>query len=306
MTLERILVVGGGFLGQALARRLNQLGHRVTILSSHGNTSQDLGDAIIVRGKQEDEKLAAALLAEHGTVIHTAWGTTPGSSSGQPETEMSAGLAPWLTFLETLRRFPSVRLIFLSSGGTVYGNPERVPTSEDSPLRPLSCHGAGKAAAELFLGALTSFDMTRPVVVRPSNVYGPGQPKRPGFGVVRHLLQCAIDDTPFGRSGNGMQVRDYLYIDDFTDAIVSLVSRRTVFGTFNVGSGDGTSLRDLISLVEDAAGRSIRVDPHPPRQGDVDRIVLDVSKLHRTTGWMSSTSLADGISRTWQWIRSHH
>lgn len=306
MNEEHVLVIGGGFLGSALARALHRGERRVTLLSPNAKPSEKPGEPIVVRGRQEDDQLLTTLLRTHGIVIHAAWGTTPSSSAGRPTLEMSAGVAPWVSFLETVKRFPSVRLLFLSSGGTVYGNPEKVPVAEDSPFRPLSCHGAGKAAAELFLSVQALTRPARPVVLRPSNVYGPGQPLRSGFGVLRHLLQCTLEERSFTLWGDGSQVRDYLYIDDLVDAVVRLTERSDVSGVFNIGSGSGVSLLEVISLVEHVTGRTIRTESHPAREGDVDRIVLDIGRIRHATDWSPAVSLPDGIARTWRWIRENN
>lgn len=294
MTERRILVVGGGFLGRALALRLAGADYEVTVLSPRAEPTDWPAGIVVVRGRQEDRNLASELLRGHSTVIHAAWGTTPASSAGRPALEAEAGLMPFLAFLETLRRFPEVRLLFLSSGGTVYGDPDVLPVAEDCPARPLSCHGAGKAAAEVFLNTAG----LRTVILRPSNIYGPGQPLRAGFGVIRHLLRCAIEEQPFQLWGDGSQLRDYLYVDDFTDAVTRLVERPGVSGIFNLGSGKGASLRELIGLIEAATGRAIRIEPHPPRAGDVSRIVLDIGRISRVAEWTPTVSLAEGIGRT--------
>jgi UDP-glucose 4-epimerase len=304
VSAERTLIVGGGFLGCALARALRYKKRGVTVLSPNTVSSECLEESLTVKGRQEDEQLVATLLREHDAVIHAAWGTTPSSSAAQPATEVTAGLAPWVAFLEILQRFPAVQLLFLSSGGTVYGDPDRLPVTEDCPLRPLSCHGAGKAAAELFLAAQAPTRTARWIVLRPSNVYGPGQPWRTGFGVLRHLLQCAIEDRPFTLFGDGSQVRDYLYIDDLANGVLQLLEAPDVSGTYNIGSGVGISLLDLISLVERITGKRLHVESRPTHEGDVGRIVLDVEKIREAIGWTPVTSLSEGVTRTWHWLRN--
>lgn len=294
-----ILIVGGGFLGRALALKLAGAGHRVSVLSPRAGEARWPDGVAVVSGRQEDDVLAGRLLAAHTMVIHAAWGTTPGSSANRPPLEAEKGLNPFLAFLEMLQRFPETRLLFLSSGGTVYGDPADLPVPESAPQRPLSCHGAGKAAAELFLG-LRAPEKT--LILRPSNIYGPAQPLRSGFGVVRHLLRCAEEGIPFQLWGDGRQVRDYLFIDDFTEGTLQLISRPGLHGVFNIGSGNGTTLRDLIGLIEAETGRAIRIDAQPARSADVARIVLDITRIRDATEWMPAVGLKDGIARMRRWL----
>lgn len=296
MSGQRILVIGAGFLGRAIALRLAAEGSAVTLLSPGIDASGWPAGIAAVRGRQEDAALIGGLLEGHECVIHAAWGTTPGSSAGRPALEAERGLDPFLAFLETLQLFPHARLLFLSSGGTVYGDPARLPVAESAPFRPLSCHGAGKAAAELFLRLRPP---ERTLVLRPSNIYGPGQSLRSGFGVVRHLLHCATEDMPFRLWGDGKQTRDYLYVDDFTEAVSRLAAQRDLAGVFNVGSGCATPLEALIELAGQAAGRRIRVERLPARDGDVRHIVLDIGRLRQATGWQPVVSLKQGLAATW-------
>lgn len=295
MNEQRVLVVGAGFLGRAIALRLAGEGYRVTVLSPHAQDLSWPDEIVSVSGRQENRALLDRLLPDHDTVIHAAWGTTPGSSAGRPGLEGEAGLRPFLSFLEALQAHPESRLLFLSSGGTVYGDPASLPVTEDAPLQPRSCYGAGKAAAELFLCGRRP---ERTLILRPSNIYGPGQALKSGFGAIRHLLVCAAEGRPFQLWGDGLQVRDYLYIDDFTEAVAQLIDRAHTSGIFNLGSGEGTSLRELIALVEAETGRTLRIEAQPAREGDVARIVLDIDRIRRTAEWAPTTRLEDGIART--------
>lgn len=302
MTNAGILIVGGGFLGRALALKLAASGRRVGVLSPRAEASAWPDGIAATSGRQEDRALMRRLLEGHGTVIHAAWGTTPGSSAVRPALEAEAGLLPFLAFLEALQDFPEARLLFLSSGGTVYGDPAQLPVAEDAPPQPRSCHGAGKAAAELFVGLRAP---AHTLVLRPSNIYGPGQSLKSGFGVVPHLLRCASEGRPFQLWGDGLQLRDYLYVDDFAEAVARLLARPQAHGTFNLGSGAGTSLRDLIALVEAETGRAICIDAQPAREGDVVRIVLDIARVRRAAGWSPATRLEEGIARTRRWLEAN-
>lgn len=297
MNGQSILVVGAGFLGRAIALKLAGAGRRITVLSPHAEEMPWPESVSTMNGRQENLALMGRLLADHDTVIHAAWGTTPGSSAGRPALEAERGLDPFLAFFDTLQRFPDARLLFLSSGGTVYGETGGQPVREERPMQPLSCHGAGKAAAEAFLGTRRA---ERTLVLRPSNIYGPGQGLRSGFGVIPHLLRCAAEGREFQMWGDGSQVRDYLYVDDFCEAVLALVEQEGVSGTFNLGSGEGTSLNDLCVMTAAVTGRNLNVVRLPARAFDVGRIVLDIAAASNAIGWRPSAPLDAGLRRCWR------
>jgi UDP-glucose 4-epimerase len=302
---DDILIVGaGGFLGTALSRRLLDDGrtiHRLLrtpapALAGHDKVHvSDLNDIAALR----------SILASCGTVFHLASATTPGSSAHQPTQEVELNLRPTLQLIETLQHFPDIRLVFVSSGGTLYGNPTTSTVAEKAPLAPLSYHGAGKLAAETFLHTFQHLNGQAVTVLRPSNLYGPGQSMRDGFGLIRTMLEHARQGTAMQIWGDGESVRDFLYIDDLVEACYQVLEQRSRgWEVFNVGAGEGHSINQIRQLVEAVIGLPVRATFHPPRPGDVRRIVLDCTKIRAELGWHSAVSLAEGIRRTWQWLES--
>jgi UDP-glucose 4-epimerase len=293
---RRVLLVGGGFIAQVLSRQLVAAGYEVHFLTRRP-ASADFSGAIWHQGDVQDRQLLQRLLPCFATVVHLATTTTPGVSAHQPALEIS-NLTPTLTLLEVLQDFPKTHLIYLSSGGTLYGNPDTLPVAESAPMRPLSFHGAGKAAAELF------FDVARQQgcavsILRPANAYGPGQPLKHGFGLVRTVLENLYRDTPIEIWGDGEAIRDFIFVDDVAAACSRLIDLPTDRETYNVGSGTGYSLNELIALAGEASGRSPRVVYRPGRTGDVRRVVLAIDKL-RALGWAPTVSLKEGLRRTWR------
>ncbi len=294
-----LLLGGGGFLGTALARRLTVAGKEVHVLARHGMAVSFPG-LTVHRGSLEDGALLRRLLPACRTVVHLASETTPGSSSGRPGLEVG-NLLPTLTLLEILQDFPDRHLIYFSSGGTLYGNPSRLPVPEEACPAPLSYHGAGKAAAEMYLQAFRA--QGRAVtVLRPANAYGPGQSPRAGFGLVRTLLEHARNGTVLEVWGDGETVRDFVYMDDVADACALFVDRPDDNGTYNVGSGAGHSINAVIGLVERTCGKAPPVSYLPARESDVRAVVLDISRLC-ALGWEPRVELVEGISRTWDWLQ---
>lgn len=300
MQARRVLLIGGnGFIGRALGRRLAALGSEVHVLSRH--VEPGTRDGISFHpGSQAEADAVAPLLARCDAVVHLASTTTPGSSAHAPGLEMRENLAPLAGFLEALAAVGPRRILYLSSGGAVYGNPQVLPVPEHHPLRPLSWHAAGKAAAEELLRThARQTSSTMLAILRPANVYGPGQSLQAGFGIVRTLLERARTGGGIELWGDGSQVRDFLYIDDLVEACVRLLALPAVCGTYNVGSGTGTSLLQLLRLVEKISGRSIPVAFQPERGIDVTGIWLDSSRLHAATGWQAAIPLEAGLQLAW-------
>lgn len=286
MSRDGILLLGGaGFIGSALARRFELQGVTVHII-----------------GRQDVERLEDVLPLCR-TVVHLASGSTPGSSAVHPGLELD-NLAFTARLLKSIQAWPETHLIFFSSGGTVYGNPGRLPVTEDSPIRPLSNYGAGKASQETFCDALRAQGHAI-TILRLSNAYGPGQTIKSGFGLVRTMLQHARAGTPLEIWGDGENIRDFIYIDDIVDATMGFIGLPEDSSTYNLGSGVGYSVNQVRGIVEAQCGKELRSISRPARGVDVRSVVLDSSRLNARLGWRPAVGLVDGIARTWDWLERH-
>jgi UDP-glucose 4-epimerase len=284
VTGDDVLLLGGtGFIGSALAKRLKQ-----EKTSAH------------VLGRLDVERLEH-VLPQCGTVIQLASATTPGSSATQPHLELD-NLALTLRLLTRLKQQPETHLIFFSSGGTIYGNPDRLPVTEDSPIAPLSNHGAGKASQEAFFQAARAQGHAV-TILRPSNAYGPGQRLKSGFGLVRTMVEHARTGIPLEIWGDGENVRDFIYIDDIVEACTRFIKLPEDSGTYNLGTGIGFSINQVRGLVEATTGTELRAVYRPARGTDVRSVVLDNSRLNARLGWQPGIGLAQGVASTWEALR---
>ncbi len=284
MSREDVLLLGGtGFIGSALARRLEQ----------EKRTSHILG-------RHDGERLEN-VLPQCGTVVHLASATTPGSSATHPGLELG-NLALTLRLLELMQSQPETHLIFFSSGGTVYGNPNRLPVTEDDRIAPLSNHGAGKASQEAFCQAFRACGHAV-TILRPSNAYGPGQMPKSGFGLVRTMLKCVRLGTPLEIWGDGENIRDFIYIDDVVEACMRLIDLQQDSGTYNLGSGIGYSINQVRHIVEQVTGIELKTSHHPARGIDVRTVVLDISRIKARLSWQPQTSLEEGVRHTLKWLK---
>ncbi|HZX52246.1 MAG TPA: NAD-dependent epimerase/dehydratase family protein [Pseudomonas sp.] len=302
MTRRGILLIGGtGFLGTALARTLAADDREVHVLARGVEPGQRAGIRYHC-GSQDEALIVAPLLKTCDTVVHLAANSTPGSASASLLSEIEQNLLPTARLLGIMESTPPARLLFISSGGSLYGNPQHLPVGEQHGTSPISCHAAGKVSQEAFFTTFAHSHNTSLAVLRPSNLYGPGQPLRAGFGIVRTILEKARRGDPIEIRGDGSAVRDYLYIDDAVDACRRLIDTPQATGPYNAGSGSGVSIATLIRLCRETTDRTIPVIHQSAPNTDVRAIVLDSSRLAEETGWKAEMALSAGIARTWRWL----
>jgi UDP-glucose 4-epimerase len=236
------------------------------------------------------------------TVLHFVSTTTPASSMNDMAFDVSSNLFPLLNLLKIMsaRRIP--RLIFSSSGGTVYGIPPNLPASETDPADPISSYGITKLAMEKFIGLHAHNHQPRGTILRIGNPYGPYQMIGTAIGSIAHFTMCHARLQPIQIWGDGSVVRDYIFIDDVCRALVQIVEDETFpGGVYNLASGRGYSLLDLIVELEKVSERKAVRSFLDAREMDVPAIVLNVAKLRKALpSWGPTVSIADGIERMWR------
>ncbi len=293
---------GGGFIGTALSEALTAADNEVIALTRSA-TKLHRSSIKCVSGTFHSPTDFAPLLSNCRTVVHLASSSTPGSSAGHPLHELESNLRVTLALIEALQNAPHCNLLFVSSGGTLYGDKTITPATESSKIGPMSYHGAAKAAAEHFISAWAQQFSRSATILRPSNIYGPGQTARQGFGIIPTTFAKIMNNEALEIWGDGNAVRDYLYIDDFIQLCLAIVDTPMSCGTktLNAGSNTGTSLNELLSLIEIVTGRSIRTVQNAKRQVDASHVVIDSSEARRLLGWVPQTPLEDGLKQTWEW-----
>ena len=300
----RIVITGiTGFLGRHLARHLCAAGHEVAGIARK-DPIPPLPDGVrFVRGDIADTQVTGPLLAWAETLVHLAWSGTPGSSQGRPADEVAGNLVPTALLIGALHAHPHCRVLFVSTGGALHAG-DGTPAREDAPLHPRSYYGAAKGAVELLLHALCRQAGHRAMAIRPSNVYGPGQPALPGFGVIPALMRSAREGLDFEVWGDGNTARDFLYISDFSDAIERALSAELPKGHLqivNAGSGVAVSLNTLHTLLTRISGRDIPRQNHAARTVDPPQVLLDCSRARQSLGWTPAVGIEEGLRLTWDW-----
>lgn len=301
---DSILLLGAnGFVGAALTTALAAAGSHVIAVGRHAPATTPTGKLTRVDGEFTTPEQFSTWLPQCRAVVHLASSSTPGRSAGKPLFELEHNLRTTFALIEALQTHPRCELLYLSSGGTLYGDADTNPATERHIIRPKSYYGAGKAAAEHFITAWSAQFATRATILRPSNLYGPGQTIRQGFGIIPTAFDALLNDTPLTIWGDGSTVRDYLYIDDFVQLCQAILARPMPAGTqvLNAASGQGLSLNQLLEHIATATAKRLQPHYQPGRSVDVSRIVLDPGRAERHYGWKTRTPILQGLRNTWKW-----
>jgi UDP-glucose 4-epimerase len=305
MTPTRVLVLGGnGFIGSNLVLGLLDAGLLVRVLDLRREPALPRTSEVeFIEGDFTNRAQSDQAVEGVNAVFHLASVTTPASGTNDPSYDVTENLLGTLGLVDACIARRVRRVVFISSGGTVYGTPRQVPIPEDHPQDPINSYGIVKLAIEKYLGMYAHLGLLDPVILRVANPYGPGQFTRGAQGAVAVALGCIHRSEPFRLWGDGSVVRDFLYVDDLTRAcLAALHAPSSGPRVFNIGSGCGVSLRDVLAASERAAGRSLTIERFPGRTIDVPANVLDCTRARDHLGWTPHVSLADGLVRTWAWI----
>ncbi|MFN2512401.1 MAG: NAD-dependent epimerase/dehydratase family protein [Pyrinomonadaceae bacterium] len=309
MNSQRITVLGGlGFMGSHICRALLAQKRTVRVfdkLYTSRELIQDIeNDLEIVEGDMSRPLDVLPAITDADILIHLIHTTRPGSSMEDPVFDISSNVvasAKWLMLLpETKVR----RILFVSSGGTVYGIPQSIPIDENHPTDPVCSYGISKLAIEKYIAMYASMFGVEFCLLRPSNVYGEGQRLNVGQGVIGVMADRALRGESLEIWGAADNLRDYLHVDDMVSATMSLVDYSGAQRIFNVSSGEGYSVTEIIGKLTRALGFTPQITHKPDRGFDVPANVLDSSRLLGETGWQPTIDMTAGITRTVNWVRS--
>lgn len=301
--LHHVVIGGSGFIGRHVAAELARSGHRVTLASRSAPSfpfPPELASRVTHRALDLKASDLDSLVCDADVVHHYAWGSVPASANADPLGDLTANVAPTLMLLEALRRKGGTRLVFASSGGTVYGPVSEKPIAEGQALRPVSAYGIGKATAELYIELYRATHGLDCRIARISNPYGAGQDVERGQGAVTTFLHKALAGKPIAIWGDGEVVRDYIHILDATAALVLIATTPDIGGhaVFNIGSGQGASLNTVLAELQRSLGRPLQIERLPARSYDVPVNILDISRIQRVLAWSPRLGLAAGVDRT--------
>ncbi len=294
--MNRIVVTGGsGFIGTPVVSRLRQLGVEAVSVSRSGQGRHvihaDIGDKSALQG----------ILTSGDVVIHLASSRNPTTSEHEHVRDIEENLIGTLRLLESCAEKGVEKFIFASSGGTVYGVPQVLPIPEVHPTNPISAHGAMKLAIEKYVQVYGARFGLKYVISRCANAYGPGQTGASGQGIIGRAILVALRGEPLELWGSGSVVRDFVFVEDVAEAFVRAATRKVANEVVNIGTGKGTSIKEILDLVARVVGRPIQVINLPSRRLDVPSNVLSIEKAKALLNWDPRTAFEEGIERCHAW-----
>ena len=298
------LVLGaGGFIGGHLCHALVAAGARVHGFGRRPAFDASLPPMRFTAGEFTDR--AALALAVDGAeiVFHLLGGTNPEVSNQDPIADLQINTVASVQLLELCRAARVRKIVFVSSGGTVYGVPGAVPIAEDAATDPISAYGINKLMVEKYLRLYDRLDGPRAVSLRVANPFGPFQSPFRRQGLIAAITETVLAGRPVEIWGDGRVIRDYLYVGDLAEALVAAAIYDGSAPVMNVGSGVGRSVLDVVRAVSEAAGRAAPAIVHKPaRRADVPANVLDTGLALRELGWTPRTDWMDGLRSTASWV----
>ena len=309
----RTLVTGGaGFIGSAVVDRLVRDGHEVMVVDdlSTGRL-ENLADAFasgrvhLAEVDVAGPELAGVVAEARPEVVHhLAAQIDVRRSVADPLHDARVNVLGTIALAKATLDAGCRRLVFASSGGTVYGEPEpsALPIDERHPAGVTNPYGVAKRSAEDYLASFADLHGLEPVSLRLGNVYGPRQDPHGEAGVVAIFCNRLLADEPVTVFGDGRQTRDYVFVEDVVDAFVAAGGHPDAPGArLNIATGVETSVLELYAQLRDVAGFGGEPAFAPPRPGELGRIALDCSAAGRVLGWRPAVDLRDGLGRTWAW-----
>jgi len=300
--MQAVVTGATGFIGSHLVDGLLGAGYRVKalgrqlpgLISPEAQAHPGLTLAAVTLA----DRLALKQTLEGAQVVfHLASSSLPQTSNRDPQADVLVNLLGSLNLLEAARLNAVQRFVMVSSGGTVYGVPREVPIPETHPTDPICSYGISKLAIEKYVALYRQLHGLQGLVLRVANPFGPRQRLDATQGVVPVFLGRALKGESLQIWGDGTTVRDFLDVGDVVDALLAAARYQGDEHLFNIGSGQGLSLNQLVSLLEAQLQRSLNVEYLPSRGCDVPTNVLSIARARQALGWSPRVSVAEGLQR---------
>ncbi len=306
----RCLVLGGaGFIGSHIVDLLISRGHFVRVFDLPHISTENLHRSIqhieITAGDFNNISDISNALEGMDVVVHLAGSTLPGPSNKNPVYDVETTVIGTLNLLEKAVEKGIKKVVFASSGGTVYGIPKTLPIPETHQTAPLCSYGITKLTVEKYLDLFHHLQGLAYTVLRIANPYGERQRIKNVQGAIAVFLGKVLTGEKITIWGDGSVSRDYFHISDLAAAFLKVIEQNAPERVYNIGSGRATTLKEILSVIKRVTGRDFSVEYTPARKLDVPANCLHIGLAKQDLDWTPEISLEDGIARTWTWLQSH-
>jgi UDP-glucose 4-epimerase len=299
--MKNVVIGGGGFIGSHLTELLLKNGQSTIVFDKPGALyleSLSNKGAKIALGDYLNASDLYKVLKDAEIVFHLVSTTVPKSSSEDHIFDIETNLIGTVRMLAIAKKAGVKKIIFPSSGGTVYGVPILTPIDENHPTNPICSYGVVKLAIEKYLGLYRSLYALDYCILRISNAYGERQPINKLQGIIPMLIVSGLLDREVHIWGDGKVIRDYIHVSDITSAIIKASKYLGESKIFNIGSGIGVSINELIGIIEIGLGKPLKIVYNHGQAYDVPTNILDISEAKKVLGWNPKIEINEGISRT--------
>ena len=306
--MKIVIFGGGGFIGSTIADRLLMEGHELRIFERPRvlpyRKFTDLEKVEWVTGDLSSTHDVSDAVSGMDVVLHLVSTTLPKSSNDDPIYDVQSNVVATLQMLNAMVTHNVGKIVFISSGGTVYGTPTYLPIDEKHPTNPLVSYGITKLAIEKYLQMYSHLYGIKAITMRVANPYGERQRIETAQGAVGVFLHRALNGLPIEIWGDGSVSRDYIYVSDVAEAFVKAVEYQGSEYCFNISSGSGVSLNELIKILENMLGKKIKVNFRPGRPFDIPVSILSNDLAKKELNWKPKMQMLDGLSITSEWFKS--
>jgi UDP-glucose 4-epimerase len=305
---KKLILGGAGFLGSNLARALVAKGEHPRIFTRRGFRSSHIEDihenVEMVYGDFMDEVALRKAISGVDTIFHLISTTSSNMTTESAVYDLLSNLLPTIKLLEISIANGVKKIVFASSGGTIYGEPREIPITEQHSRMPKSAYGQSKLTIENYLSFYSRTTDLDVDILRVSNPYGPGQNPLGAQGIIAVAMGCAQDKRTLKLFGQGEAVRDYILIDDVVRAMI-LAAEKPGSHITNISSGIGYSVMEIVEAIEKVTGQKIEKQFISPRAGDVLTNILANNRAYEIYGWKPKINLPDGLAITWEWMNKN-
>ncbi len=298
----KILVTGGaGFIGSHLVKSLDEQGHEVFVVDnlSTGKRENIPSHITLIEGDIRIMDKLEGLPKQVDAIFHLAAQIDVRNSVADPSFDASVNIQGTISVLNYAVEAGAQRIIFSSSGGAIYGATGKIPTKETAPIGSSSPYGIAKYCAERYIELFSRLHNIHYVILRYSNVYGPGQSGSRECGVIAIFAEKVLNGEPLTIWGDGEQTRDYVYVGDVVRANLAALGTQ-VQDVFNISTAKETSVNDLANIYQNTLSQKLTIIHTPAKKGEERRSCLDATKAQEYLGWKAQVSLQDGVETTYE------